>query len=115
MTTKLPPEQSKLDRIILDELFMTVPEEWNAFFMVVEPRKTDGEGVTIAVVNPDMPEAEIEPSEKIRESVDKLVAFLAKEKRPWEQITYKAFMSPDGAWHVNITVPLPPGEAPKPA
>ena len=110
MTTKLPPEQSKLDRVILDELFAIVPEDWNAFYMVVEPRKGDGDGVTIAILNPDNPAGEVEPTALIRESVDKLVAFLAREKRAWETITYKAFQTPDEAWRVNITVPLPPGE-----
>lgn len=114
MTTKLPPEQSKLDRIILDELFENIPEDWNAFIMMVEPRKTDGDGVTIAILNPDMPDGEISPTQKIRDAVDKLVAFLAKEQRTWETITYKAFQTPDDAWHVNITVPLPAGEAEKP-
>jgi len=111
MTTKLPPEQSKLDRVIIDELFACVPEDWNAFAMIVEPRKTDGDGVSITIINPDVADAEVEPTQKIRESIDKLVAFLAKEKRDWEVITYKAFCAAEGTWKFNITVPLPPAAA----
>lgn len=108
MEPKLPPEQSKIDRAIIDELFAVVPEEWNAFIMVVEPRATDGGGVSIAILNPDEPGAEAEANQVIRDNVDKLVAFLAKEKRSWETLTYKAFSTAEGAWKINITVPLPP-------
>lgn len=108
MSHNLPPEQGKLDRIIIDELFNVVPEEWNAFMMVIEPRATDGGGLMISILNPDDAHGAVEPNAAIRDAADQLVAFLAKEGRVWESLTYKGFSTPEGAWKINITAPLPP-------
>jgi hypothetical protein len=112
MTSTLPPEQSALDREILDELFEIVPDEWDAFLLSVEPRKLDGDGQIVTIVNPDVAGAEIPATEAIRACVAKLAAFFAREKRSWERLTYAAFADEAGTWRVKITAPLPPPTAP---
>ncbi len=107
MTTKLSPEQSAIDRKIVDEVFETIPEDWKAFFVIVEPRTLDGGGELITIVNPDVAGAAMEPSDTIRANVAELVAFLGQESRTWERITYAASMDDSGAWRLKITTPLP--------
>jgi hypothetical protein len=114
MTSTLPPEQSAIDRAMLDELFEIVPDEWDAFLLSIEPRKVDGGGQIVTIVNPDVDGAKISPTAGIRAQVAKLVAFLAREKRAWERLTYAAHADEAGTWRVKITVPLPP-PAPAPA
>jgi len=114
MTENLPPEQSTLDRVIVDELFETIPDGWNAFVMTIEPRFSDGDGVAISILNPDVAEASIEPTAEIRKGVDDLVAYFAREKRHWERLTYQAFADEAGTWRLKITAPLPPREAAAP-
>lgn len=108
MTTQLPPEQSAIDRKILDELFEIVPDEWDAFLLTVEPRKSDGGGQIITIVNPDVAGASLSPTPAIRGEVAKLAAFLARERRQWERLSYAAFADEAGTWRVKITAPLPP-------
>jgi len=107
MTTQLSPEQSAIDRRIVDEVFETIPEDWKAFLVLVEPRGVDGGGEAITIVNPDVVGAFMEPSDTIRANVAELTAFLAKEARAWERITYAATMDDSGAWRLKITTPLP--------
>jgi hypothetical protein len=111
MTSALPPEQSTIDRAILDELFEIVPDEWDAFLLSVEPRKVDGGGQIVTIVNPDVAGAKIPPSAEIRAQIAKLVAFFAREKRVWERLTYAAHADEAGTWRVKITAPLPPAPA----
>lgn len=106
MANNLPPEQTALDRKIVDELFEIVPEDWNAFVMSVEPA-SEGGVPAITILNPDVAEAEVEPSEVIRSNVGELVAFLAKEGRKWERLVYQAFVDPEGAWRLKIVAPIP--------
>jgi hypothetical protein len=108
MTSNLPPEQSAIDREILDELFEIVPDEWDAFLLTVEPRKVDGDGQIVSIVNPDVAGAEIPVTEAIRGHVAKLAEFFSREKREWERLTYAAFADEAGTWRVKITAPLPP-------
>ena len=108
MTTQLPPEQSAIDRKILDELFEIVPDEWDAFLLTVEPRKSDGGGQIVTIVNPDVAGASLSPTPVIRGEIAKLAAFLARERRQWERLTYAAFADEAGTWRVKITAPLPP-------
>ena len=112
MTSTLPPEQSAIDREILDELFEIVPDEWDAFLLSVEPRKLDGDGQIVSIVNPDVAGAEIPVSDAIRKLIVKLAAFFEREKRTWERLTYAAFADESGTWRVKITAPLPPPAAP---
>jgi hypothetical protein len=107
MTTQLSPEQSAIDRRITDEIFETIPEDWKCFLVLVEPRTVDGGGEMITIVNPEIPGAMMEPSDTIRANVTELIAFLAKEQRKWERITYIAQMDDSGAWRLKITTPLP--------
>ncbi|MDR3373395.1 MAG: hypothetical protein P4L98_06660 [Ancalomicrobiaceae bacterium] len=107
MTTKLSPEQSAIDRLIVDEIFDTIPEEWTCFALIVEPRMLDGGGQVVTLINPEVVGAEMEPSTTIRGHVGELVAFLAKEGRTWERLTYQASLDDSGAWRLKITAPLP--------
>lgn len=108
MTSTLPPEQSEIDRKILDELFEIVPDEWDAFLLSVEPRKVDGGGQVVTLVNPDVAGATVPVTATLRGQVARLVAFFGREKRSWERLTYAAFADEAGTWRVKITAPLPP-------
>jgi hypothetical protein len=111
-TPQLPPQQSAIDRKLVDQLFEIVPEDWNAFIMGVEPRKDlDGGGFVIRILNPDVDDAEIEPTDAIRASVAELAAFFEKDGRAWERLIYAAYVDPTGAWHLKITAPLPDAPA----
>lgn len=107
MSTKLSPEQSALDRLIVDEIFDTIPEEWRCFSLIVEPRQLDGGGQIITLINPEVTGQEMEPSATIRQHVGELATFLAKEGRKWDRITYQAGLDDSGAWRLKITAPLP--------
>lgn len=114
--SQLPPEQSALDRKIIDELFEIVPEEWTSFVMTVEPRAgLDGGGQAISILHPEEAGAEVEPTPTIREAVDGLAAFFAREGRTWERLTYTAQADEAGTWRLKISAPLPPPEDPPPA
>jgi hypothetical protein len=107
--SELPPEQAAIDRKIVDELFEIVPEDWDAFVMTIEPRTgLDGDGFAITVLHPERADAEATPSQAIREHVTELAAFLARENRKWERLTYAAAVDSEGTWRLKITAPLPP-------
>jgi hypothetical protein len=111
--TALPPEQSALDRKIVDELFEIVPEDWTAFVMTVEPRADlDGGGQAISILHPEEAGAEVAPTAPIREAVAGLAAFFAREGRTWERLTYTAQADEAGTWRLKISAPLPPPDAP---
>lgn len=108
MSTAIPAEQSAIDRKIVDEMFAITPEEWKSILLAVEPRVgLDGGGVAITLCNPDVAGADTEPSPELRGFVGEMVAYLAREKRAWDRLSYTAFLDPQGAWRLKIVVPLP--------
>ena len=106
--TALPPEQSAIDRKIVDELFDIVPDDWNAFLMSIEPRRgLDGGGFVISIVNPDVAGAEVMPTPTIRSGVVELATFFTRQALTWERLTYAGHLDEQGAWRLKITAPLP--------
>ncbi len=101
----LPPEQTKLDREIVDELFNIIPEDWTAVVMTVEPA---AEGQRISILNPDIAGAETEATPELRTSIAALAKLLANDGRRWEELIYAAHADEQGTWKLRISVPLPP-------
>lgn len=104
--------RSHLDQHLINALFDVVPEDWRAFRLTVMPAREGGGAPRLALLNPDVADADGTPGAEVERLVGELVALLAHENRPWPHISYSGHLGADGEWRMRIVAPLPAEEAP---
>ncbi|MCK0195942.1 hypothetical protein MWN34_03355 [Ancylobacter sp. 6x-1] len=104
---QIPSDHAAIDRRLVDALFDIVPDDWKAFRLSIRPPEAEDGPLRLAVVNPDVAGADAVPDAPLRAAADELAAFLAREGRAWEVLSYSGHLGADDEWHLKIVVPLP--------